>query len=97
MSKHEMYRNWYGQRDWKELRARFLFKNQHCVYCAKVGVMTRATICDHIKPHRGNRELFLAWDNLQALCKPCHDGAKAAYERSGRVRKAVGLDGWSIE
>ncbi|NMA84113.1 MAG: HNH endonuclease [Epulopiscium sp.] len=28
---------------------------------------------DHIKPHKGNEDLFYDINNLQSLCKSCHD------------------------
>jgi len=44
-----------------------------CVMCAAEGRYTKATVVDHIKPHRGDRKLF--WDraNWQPLCKAHHD------------------------
>lgn len=38
-------------------------------------------VVDHVEPHRGNLVLFWAEDNLQALCKQCHDTTKQAQER----------------
>lgn len=35
--------------------------------------MTRATVVDHIKPHRGDKALFWDEHNWQPLCKKCHD------------------------
>ena len=37
------------------------------------GKYTRATVVDHIIPHRGDRILFWDQNNWQPLCKPCHD------------------------
>lgn len=37
------------------------------------GRYVRATVVDHIKPHRGDQRLFWDEDNWQALCKECHD------------------------
>lgn len=54
--------------------------------CAKFGQVRAATVVDHIKPHRGDEDLFHDPANLQSLCKPCHDGAKQQLERSGVVR-----------
>lgn len=41
-----------------------------------------ASVVDHIKPHKGDYDLF--WDeaNHQALCKRCHD-IKTATEDGG--------------
>jgi len=32
-----------------------------------------ATVVDHIEPHKGDEELFYDINNLQSLCKSCHD------------------------
>ena len=44
-----------------------------CEECRKQGRFVKATVVDHIVPHRGDQKLF--WDeaNWQPLCKPCHD------------------------
>jgi 5-methylcytosine-specific restriction protein A len=39
------------------------------------------TVVDHIKPHKGDEELFYDINNLQPLCKCCHD-RKTAKEDS---------------
>ena len=44
-----------------------------CVQCAKQGKYVRATVVDHIIPHRGDQKLFWDQNNWQALCKNCHD------------------------
>jgi 5-methylcytosine-specific restriction enzyme A len=75
----------YG-RKWKAARAEFLRLNPWCAFCARRGVHTRATVVDHIRPHKGNLSLFWSRGNWQPLCGPCHDGAKQAEERTGRVR-----------
>jgi 5-methylcytosine-specific restriction endonuclease McrA len=75
----------YGSR-WRRARARFLRSNPCCRYCEALGLAVQATEVDHIKPHRGDRELFWDESNWQPLCKPCHDGAKAELERTGHLR-----------
>lgn len=42
----------------------------------------RLPICDHIKPHKGDMDLFHDANNLQTLCKRCHD-IKTAMEDGG--------------
>ena len=58
---------------WQKARARYLVKHPLCAECSKKGVYVKATVVDHVVPHRGDQKLF--WDdkNWQALCKPCHD------------------------
>jgi 5-methylcytosine-specific restriction enzyme A len=74
----------YG-RKWKAARAEFLRQNPRCVYCARRGVQTRATVVDHVYPHRGVWGLFWNRNNWQPLCTPCHSGAKQSEESTGRV------------
>lgn len=84
-----LYRTQY----WRELRAACLLAANY--RCVNPACATRASIADHIKPHRGDRALFYDAANLQAMCKACHDrktgsvdsgfGA-AALARRGRSR-----------
>jgi 5-methylcytosine-specific restriction enzyme A len=78
----EPWRAWYHTARWKQLRVatlvRDLFK---CRLCARVEGRTALLVCDHRAPHRGDPVKFWDPDNLQTLCKPCHDGAKQAAER----------------
>ena len=58
---------------WQKLRKQVLLKQPFCAECQRQGKITRATIVDHIKPHKGNLDLFWDEENLQSLCKSCHD------------------------
>lgn len=48
--------------------------------CQQAGRVEPAVAVDHIIPHRGNRDLFLAESNRQSLCALCH-GRKSQGER----------------
>lgn len=85
----------YSTKEWRQLRESFLRFNCWCVYCQEIGMRTKATVLDHITPHKGNREAFFDRSNLQPLCKTCHDSHKKRMEMSGRVVKRVGVDGWN--
>ncbi|WP_321940024.1 HNH endonuclease signature motif containing protein [Paraburkholderia sp. J8-2] len=55
--------------------------------CARRGIAEPlGNIGDHITPHRGNDALRLDPTNVQTLCKPHHDGEKAADERASGFR-----------
>ncbi|WCK25574.1 HNH endonuclease signature motif containing protein [Agrobacterium pusense] len=41
---------------------------------------------DHIKSHNGDEALFWDEDNLQLLCKPCHDQHKQKIDKAARLR-----------
>jgi 5-methylcytosine-specific restriction enzyme A len=75
----------YGVR-WQWYRETFLARNPHCTFCEQAGRITRATVVDHIRPHKGDQQLFWKKENHQPLCAPCHNGAKRAQENSGRTR-----------
>ena len=76
----------YDLRRWRRRSKQFLQENPLCRMCQEIGRTTLATVVDHIKPHGGDPELFWGEVNWQGLCKPCHDGAKAALDRTGRLR-----------
>ncbi len=65
---------------WDKARKGYLIKHPLCVECVKEGRYTPATVVDHIKPHRGNKQLFWDRDNWQSLCKQHHDKKTARGE-----------------
>ena len=76
---------WYSTARWARL----------CKYCAERGIVTPATICDHVEPHHGNVNNF--WlGPFQSLCKQCHDSTKRFIETSG-YRPDIGLDGLPLD
>jgi hypothetical protein len=79
----------YGRR-WRGARQAHLVRNPLCVMCKQQGRLGRATVVDHIKPHRLDPVLFWDESNWQSLCKVHHDSTKQAQEKSGKV---VGVDG----
>ena len=76
------YKHLYNTKRWYRLRHAQLSKHPLCSLCAKLGKVTPATVVDHRKPHRGDEELFFDENNLDSMCKPCHDGAKQQMEKS---------------
>ena len=44
-----------------------------CEECLKEGRYVKATVVDHIVPHRGDPALFWDRSNWRGLCKSCHD------------------------
>ena len=58
---------------WRRARKRFLQSHPLCANCLSQGVLTPATVVDHIVPHRGDHRLFWDEQNWQPLCKACHD------------------------
>ena len=58
---------------WRKTRAAYLRKHPLCVRCMADGRYVKATVVDHVIPHRGDQQLMWDESNYQALCKKCHD------------------------
>lgn len=90
------YSTLYKMKAWRDprsgLRAEQLRKDPLCRKCKALGYDRSATIADHVEPHRGDLYAFLH-NELQSLCKQCHDSAKQSEDVRG-YDKTVGLDGW---
>ena len=72
---------------WQKSSKAFLKANPLCERCKSEGRYTKATVVDHIKPHKGNRELFWDRNNRQSLCKECHDKKTLTEDRNGSMNK----------
>ena len=89
---HHLYRT----AAWKRLRQAQLSAEPLCRFCLITEDVTEATVCDHIKPHKGDLDLFYDPRNLQSLCKHHHDSAKQSIERGKKI-VTYDLDGYPIE
>ena len=69
---------WYGLSVWRKLRHMTLMRDPVCMMCQHAP----ATEADHIKPHRGDWNLFTDLNNTQGLCRACHS-KKTAEEDGG--------------
>lgn len=79
---------WYSLPIWTDrLRPDQLLREPFCRECAAEGKRTKATVVDHIQPHRGEWSRFVDVSNLQSLCKFHHD-RKTALEQA-RDRREV--------
>ncbi len=77
------YKDWYNRPAWKRLRRSKLRDQPLCERCFKRGKLVVAIIVHHMTAHKGDWELFLDFDNLQSVCKDCHDGSIQREEKSG--------------
>lgn len=68
-------------RYWQKARSRFLKAHPLCEKCRVQGKLVKATVMDHIIPHRGDEKLFWDEGNWQSLCKPCHDKKTMTEDR----------------
>ena len=62
---------YYHSKKWKALRMQVLREEPMCRECKANGVVTEATVVDHILPARLGGG-FWDRDNLQSLCRKCH-------------------------
>jgi 5-methylcytosine-specific restriction protein A len=70
----------YGSR-WRRARNHYLKAHPLCGNCRAQGRLRKATVVDHIIPHRGDQQLFWDESNWQPLCKSCHDHKTMTEDR----------------
>lgn len=68
-------------RRWRAARESFLGANPLCVRCEAAGLVTEATVVDHIVPHRGDAGRFWDRTNWQSLCTHHHSVKTATEDR----------------
>ena len=79
------YHGWYSKPIWvKRLRPDQLAREPFCRVCSAQGLRTRATVVDHVTPHRGDWGLFVSPANHQSLCKYHHDQKTAREQAQNR-------------
>lgn len=66
----------YNGRKWRKLRALQLDKFPLCKHCDEKDIVSVATVADHIVPVKKGGDGY-SMDNLQSLCKKCHDSKSA--------------------
>lgn len=67
----------YASTAWKKCRRAYLFEHPYCERCLKMNIVTPAEHVHHKQyidtPEKiKNPLLTLNYDNLEALCEPCH-------------------------
>jgi 5-methylcytosine-specific restriction endonuclease McrA len=97
------YRKMYATKHWRYLRDQALLRDGYRCQHKGCGVFLRkgrsgdnAAVVHHIKPHKGDPELFFSIDNLQSVCKRHHDSDLQSAEARGYDTE-VGPDGWPID
>lgn len=92
------FKHLYNSARWKRMRARQLESQPLCRMHEQLGQLVAATVADHVKAHRGDEELFFDADNLQSLCKQCHDAHKQAQEHTANgILRGAGHDGRPLD
>jgi len=90
------YRKLYKSADWRRLRARVLARDPLCRRCLRRSKIVPSTVANHIRPHKGDLDLFFDDENVEGVCKPCHDGPIQSAEARGYSAE-IGDDGWPID
>lgn len=84
------WHGWYSLPVWTQgLRPAQLVREPFCRECSRAGIRTKATVVDHITPHRGDWNLFTDAGNLQSLCKYHHDQKTALEQARDRIETTV--------
>lgn len=86
----------YKTKTWRRLRQSHIDRNPLCAVCLERGTTCAAEVVHHLTPHRGVWHLFVDPDNLQSVCKACHDGELQFIEKRG-YSNAIGPDGWPMD
>lgn len=86
----------YNSKLWGALRLDQLRRKPLCAYCLELGNIVAADTVDHIEPHRGDDALAFDPDNLQSLCKSCHDVHADAKDR-GKTMAGCDDDGYPTD
>lgn len=86
----------YKTKRWQHIRSSVLRDHPLCAVCWERGLTVVATVVHHLNAHRGRWHLFVDPDNLQAVCKPCHDGELQFVERRG-YSNSIGDEGWPMD
>ena len=86
----QSWKKWYSTKQWRELR-RAVFKRDGLV-CQATGALCvgkypahNSPVADHIRPHRGRRDLFFDIENVQTVTKAYHDSEKQKLEATGQL------------
>lgn len=78
-------RSWYSTARWIRMATACKVKaNYTCQWpgCGRVCTDKGEAVADHIKAHHWDEALFWDEENLQCLCKTCHDSKKQREERA---------------
>lgn len=86
------WRRWYKTARWQRLREKVFTRDLFVCQmtgCGHIIGDARERVCDHRKPHRGDEALFWDEENLQTLCKPCHDKSKQREDQATLQQRGV--------
>lgn len=67
----------YDSARWRKCSRDFRKRFPICQKCEAAGIIKPSQLTDHVRPHRGNEELFWDESNWAALCNQCHNKKSA--------------------
>ncbi|MGV2082069.1 MULTISPECIES: HNH endonuclease [unclassified Rhizobium] len=79
------WRKWYKTARWQKLRMSVLVRDLFTCQmrgCGRIVADTSQLVADHKLQHHGDPDLFWDDNNLQCMCKTCHDTLKQKEERA---------------
>ena len=78
----DTWRKWYKTAEWQAIRWDVLVAARFtCVRCKRI-FESAQLVGDHIRAHRGDRDLFFDRANVQCMCATCHSRDKQREERA---------------
>lgn len=86
----------YGTAAWQKMRLAQLAREPLCKACTARGHIVPATVVDHVRRHGNDVNRFFDANNLQSLCKPCHDHKTATHDATVRRMDKNNSEDWSI-
>jgi len=93
--RREVHR-WYCTTSWQRRCSHQLRIEPLCRFCLERGVVTPATVADHIESHHGDYNAFRLGP-LRSLCVECHNSLDAKNRAPIRSRSTVRADGWPAD
>ena len=87
----------YNTTEWQSLRLAILRDEPFCRYCKASGDLTAGEVVDHIIPVKEDPRRAFEPENLQSLCKRCHDSHKHSEEIRGYSCQVDAADGWPVD
>jgi len=77
------WNNLYKTREWTRYRFLFLKYNPNCYCCG-----AKASVVDHLKPHKGDVALFEDIKNHAPICETCHNTITGLFDKKSNAENA---------
>ena len=99
----QTYRTLYSTKHWNTLRRQALTRDEYRCQHSGCGAHLqagrdhpRSAVVHHLKPHKGDLELFFDLNNLQSVYWAYQSGDIQSVEARG-YDSTIGVDGWSTD